>query len=94
MTNQEAISWLRTIMSDAEQLCECEKEAIKMAIEALERLIIEEPKARANGKMVLDSIRYHHPCSNCVDYMYYGNIHCEDCGRYKEYFESEALNDD
>ena len=35
MTNEEAISWLRTTMSNAEQLCECEKEAFEMAITAL-----------------------------------------------------------
>lgn len=53
MTNEEAISWLRTTMSNAEQLCECEKEAFEIAINALEETIKLDRNAPVENKFNL-----------------------------------------
>ena len=44
MTEREAISWLRTTMSCAEELCEYEIEAFEVAEKALEKQIPKKPE--------------------------------------------------
>lgn len=34
------------------------------------------------------------PCIDCLDYMYYGDIHCADCARYNEYSIKGAEDND